>query len=155
AMEAASVLPKSATSPISQRTEVRSMTWSLQMMEDAIVPTEPVRIGVDDTSEKLRQRLLRERKALLPATLGRSRLHEGYALDLPAGNGKAAWHAEKMTEVISATVRESHAEICWNGALPPVNIVYHLVRDDGYELAVLHTDGKGGSVMLTTTHVRQ
>jgi hypothetical protein len=136
---------------------VRVSSWRPQLVQDVILPTQPVRVGEDDAIERLREHYLSERQGQLPASFRNPMLWNGCAVedssaDLTAA-GQLRWRDASGPGAVSATVTGSRAEITWSSGTPPAKGRYVLCRGDGREVANISVD-QGTVVIKAADRVR-
>jgi hypothetical protein len=141
-----------------QRTGVRVTPWAPQLVEDVIVPTEPVRVGEDDAVETKREKLLQEQKSRMAQTFKNPVVQGGCAFDLPpetnGATGRPRWRDANGASPEGATVQGGRAEIVWPGGMPPRAASYVLSASDGREIARVSTDPDGELVCQVRQDVR-
>ena len=137
--------------------QVRASAWRSQLVRDTIVPTQPMRLGQDDSTESLRQRLWNERQSLLPAVFQHPLLHQGCAFEIPttvAGGAPPRWRDAAGVELAGGLVRGNRGEIAWSGGMPPRGACYVLSGPGGGALARVTVDQGGALVLQAADGVR-
>ena len=136
---------------------VRVSSWRPQLVEDVILPTQPVRVGEDDAIERLREQYLLERQGQIPASFREPVLWNGCAVEVSSADLTAAgplrWRGASGPRTGSATVSGARAEVAWSGGTPPANGRYVLCRSDGREIASIAVD-QGTVVIRAADQVR-
>jgi len=122
---------------LTRTVRVRLTSWRLQLLEDTILPTQPVRAGQAEAVSELRQRLLAEQQARLPAVLRESEVLNGVVLALPleqAGES-LAWRDHRGAVAANSKVENGRAEIVWTAENAPVEHPVRLMRANGDVIA--------------------
>lgn len=136
---------------------VRVSSWRPQLVQDVILPTQPVRVGEDDAIERLREQYLSERQGQIPASFRNPVLWTGCAMEVSSADltaaGQLRWRDASGPSVGSATVSGARAEIAWSGGTPPAHGRYVLWRGDGREIADIAVD-QGTVVIKVADQVR-
>jgi hypothetical protein len=135
---------------------IRVSSWRPQLVQDVILPTEPVLAGTDDAIEQLRENYLKEKRGRIPASFRNPVLLNGCALVVASGDltsGKLLWqHSSGGGEGIG-TISGDRAEIAWSGATPPPTGRDVLCRANGREIAEIVVD-RGSVVVKALDGVR-
>lgn len=128
---------------------VRISAWTPRLVQDAILPTQPVRDGEDDSVDLLRERLLKERGERMPQTLKHPVVQFGFRLEIPASRDglQPRWRDQAGREPSEANVSGQTAEIAWSGGPAPDHGEYVLGYPGGREIARITTDAQGGVVL--------
>ncbi len=122
---------------LTRTVRLRLTPWRLQLLEDTILPTQPVRAGQVELVSELRQRLLAEQQARLPAALRESEVLNGVVLALPleqAGES-LAWRDHRGAVAANSKVENGRAEIVWTAENAPVEYPVRLMRANGDVIA--------------------
>lgn len=123
---------------------VRVSSWRPQLVQDVILPTQPVRAGEDDLIGRLREQYLSERQGQIPASFRKPVLSNGCAVEVSpsdlAAAGSLRWRDVSDSGAGSASVSGARAEIAWSGGTPPGTGRYVLCRGDGREIANIAVD---------------
>ncbi len=138
-----------------RRVRLHITAWQPRLLQDAILPTAPTRVGDDDDIEVLRARLLRERQAAMPLTFKHPAPRIGFAIDLPAetmASGRPHWRDVAGGTPTFASVTATRAEVYWSGN-PPTLTECTLLDDAGREFARVTADGSGGA-LVTAPRIR-
>jgi hypothetical protein len=141
---------------LSRKAYIRISAWHPQLIQDVILPTQPVRAGEDDAIERLREQYFKERQRQIPASFKSPVLWNGCALEVPPADmavGNLRWSESTNTEVRGTTIVGARAEIAWSGGTPPVDARYVLSRRDGRKIAEIMVD-KGGVAVRAASEVR-
>lgn len=116
------------------------------MVQDAILPTEPVRAGEDDAIERLRDQYYRERQGRIPASFKNPVLWNGVAVEVPSADRNAGGELRWRDAASGATVSGGRAEIAWSGGRPPAQGRYVLCQGDHRVIAEISVDAEGMAI---------
>jgi hypothetical protein len=141
---------------LSRQVCVRISSWRPQLVQDVILPTQPVRAGDDDALERLRKQYFKERQGRIPVSFRNPVLWNGCAVEVPPANlaeGQLRWRDAAGVGTGSATVSGARAEIAWSGGTPPTTGSYVLYQGDGREIAEIMVD-QGSVIVKAADQVR-
>ena len=140
------------TANLTRTVRVRFTPWRLQLLEDTILPTQPVRAGQVESVAALRQRLLAEQKARLPAALRESDVLNGVVLALPREliDETMAWRDHTGAVADNSQVKNSRAEIVWTAENAPVEHPIRLMRANGDVVAEVRQEGATRELVVRT-----
>ena len=135
---------------LTRQLHIRVSPWRPQLVSDAILPTQPVRVGEDDAIESLRERYLLERRNQMPESFKNPVLWSGFSVEIPGGDASAGeplrWREATTGQGNQATVSGGRAEIEWSGGIPPARADYVLCEAGDRVVASLSV--RSGEVVL-------
>jgi hypothetical protein len=142
---------------LSRQVRLRVSSWRPQLVQDVILPTEPVRADEDDAIERLREQYLQERQRRIPVSFRNPVLWNGCLVEVSSADlvvaGQLRWRDATGAGAGGATVSGARAEIAWSGGTPPANGRYVLCQGNGREIAEIAVE-KGGVVVKVADQVR-
>jgi hypothetical protein len=135
--------------------EVQFTRWELRLLVDAIVPTLPACVGVDDVANQMRDGMLSEQKARVPVTFRKPAVQRGFVFKLPETPSARAfyWQDSPVGGTAIKKAGGGHAEIVWVGEDPPRSSVQVLKFSDGREAVRLAVNEKGGMMLMVARGV--
>jgi hypothetical protein len=128
--------------------QMRVSAWQRPWVGDQIVPTVPVLAGEDDALEALRERMLRERRGRLPATMANPITWHGVTLVVaPDGAEPLLWRGLAARPGVEARVREGSAEIGWRADAREMAAEYRLETAAGQLVARVRVTPPGDAAV--------
>jgi hypothetical protein len=127
-----------------------------RILQDEILPTQPVRMGEDDAIERLRDQYLQEQQGRMPVSFRNPTMWNGCAVEVSAADaavGVLRWQVDTGAKPESATANGTSAEIVWSAGTPPTDARYVLCRGDGRQIAEIVAD-KGSLTIRVAGEVR-
>ena len=131
---------------LGQAVRIRVSGWRPQLVQDVILPTQPVRDGEDDKIERLRGQYLKEQQARIPASFRNPVLWNGCVVEASAADVAAAgplrWQEVTGPDSGTVAVSGARAEIAWPAGTLGTGR-YVLCRGDGRAIADISVDQSG------------
>jgi len=144
-----------STLNLTRTVRVRLSPWKLQLLEDTILPTQPLRAGQVESVSVLRQRLFAEQRARLPVALRESEVLNGVVVVVPRdrdeGSGSLAWRDHSGAVAGGSRVVNGRAEIVWSAENAPVEHPFRLTRGNGEVLAEVRQEAATRELVVRTT----
>lgn len=125
-----------------QTVRAKATEWRVRLLTDAILPTEPVRVGAESALEALRASLLAERRAQMPAAFSAVRGRRGFAVESAVGRG-LRWRLPAEAVSVATSAAGGRAEFSWTDGQTPARGVYELADESGRGVARLEVDASG------------
>jgi hypothetical protein len=127
-----------------------------RILQDEILPTQPVRLGEDDAIERLRDQYFQERQGRMPVSFRNPTMWNGFSMEVSAADAAAGglgWQPGAGAKPETATVDGASAEIVWSGGSPPTDGRHVLCRGDGRQIGEIVAD-KGSLTIRVADDVR-
>lgn len=142
---------------LTRTVRVRLSPWRVRLMEDSILPTQPLRAGQVEPVAALRQQILAEQKAKLPSTLTQSEVLSGLRVQIPPGDltEGLAWRDEQGGVLAGSRVEKGLAEITWAAANAPVDRPVRLRSRNGVVLAEARYEPQTRELVVRTAEEAQ
>jgi len=142
---------------LTRTVRVRLAPWRVRLMEDSILPTQPLRAGQVEPVAALRQQILAEQKAKLPATLTQSEVLSGLRVQIAPGDltDGLAWRDEQGAVIVGSRVENGRAEITWAAANAPVERPVRLSGRNGLVLADARYEPQTRELVVRTAEEAQ
>ncbi len=142
---------------LTRTVRVRLAPWRVRLMEDSILPTQPLRAGQAEPVATLRQQILAEQKAKLPATLTQSEVLSGLRVQIAPGDltDGLAWRDEQGVVIMGSRVENGQAEITWAAADAPVDQPVRLSGRNGLVLAEARYEPQTRELVVRTSEATQ
>lgn len=142
---------------LTRTVRVRLSSWRVRLMEDSILPTQPLRAGQVEPVAALRQQILAEQKAKLPATLTQSEVLSGLRVQIAPSDftDGLAWRDEQGAVIADSRVESGRAEITWAAANAPVDRPVRLSGRNGVVLAEARYEPQTRELVVRTAEETQ
>jgi hypothetical protein len=155
AIEGQPTVAETGTDGLKMQKKVRATAWKAELLQDVILPTNPVAVGQEEPLNELREKLMQTQRARMPQTFREPVTQSGFALEFEATGetGLPRWRDAAGAEPKEATVQGNRAELAWTGQAPLRGQEYVLSQGDGREIARISREAGGGAVVVTAPNV--
>ena len=135
---------------------VSASDWRVRLLVDAILPTEPERVGAESAVESTRAKALAARRAQLPETFGHASGRSGIAVEIGevGASPPLRWRLPAGAESVAATAGGHRAELAWVSGHSPFPGIYELVDDRDRRFARLEIEANGEVTVQIVTGAR-
>jgi hypothetical protein len=131
---------------------VQAAEWRVRLLGEMILPTQPMRVGAENTFETVRAQLLAERRAQLPVAFASVRGRRGFAVESEAG--LLRWRVATDAGTVSTRADGNRAEIFWTEDDVPASGTYEAVDEQGREVARLEVGADRVPVLALAAEIR-
>jgi hypothetical protein len=150
--------PKSDLQGITRTTTavVQLTGWEPRLVRDAIVPTMPTPVGTTDVADRLREKMLLERKTHVPETFSHPSTKRVFVFELstPSKEGALYWQDSLKAAAVEEDAKEGRAIITFDGERRPPGGLHVLRFADGREAVQLTLNENGSLVLKLAEGVR-
>ena len=135
---------------------VSASGWRVRLLVDAILPTEPMRVGSEAAVESMRAKALAERRAQLPETFGHASGRNGIAVEIDkvGASPPLRWRLPAGAESVAAAASGHRAELAWVSGRSPSLGIYELVDDRDRRFARVGIEANGEATVQIVTGAR-
>jgi hypothetical protein len=137
---------------------IRVSPWKSRLVQDLILPTQPLTADEEETVEAFRKKALQEKIAQRPGSfqqpVARTGLTFEFGADEAGKNVSPHWENDRDAEAPGSTATRNRAGLEWDITGPLPNASYSLGYSDGRVLARVSVDASGVPTLKIAAGVR-